>query len=393
MRPACLVIVAAVFVGASPVHAFAATASVAGPMLVYEAAGGETNQVTIVRSPDVFRIVDPGATITPGRGCTPVAANAVSCSAASVFRISVALGDANDFVSIGSLTRALLDGGPGDDTLEGGEGADALLGRDGNDVLKGGVGEDELTPGKGADTVSGGAGTVLDLESETLPEEISAGFFVGQCQVVVQGVAGFDTVDYAARTRPLALTLDGVANDGEAGEGDNILPDVEFVKAGSGDDLLVGNDGFNALRAAGGDDVIRGGGFPDLLLAGPGNDRIDGGARGDLVHGAGGNDVVLGSSGRDCLMGADGDDRIVGGDGPDGIIGGRGRDRMLGGAANDVLIACDRTPDVIDGGGGRDRASADRRRDALLRIELMLPCERPPDQAERLTGANRARKH
>ena len=48
---------------------------------------------------------------------------------------------------------------------------------------------------------------------------------------VVQGGAGLDVADYAQRTTPLRLSADGVADDGEAGEGDNLGPAVEGLRA------------------------------------------------------------------------------------------------------------------------------------------------------------------
>ena len=55
-------------------------------------------------------------------------------------------------------------------------------------MLTGGEGNDVLDGGGGADTLGGGE--------------------------------GYDLADYSARTAPVSLTLDGAANDGEAGEQD-----------------------------------------------------------------------------------------------------------------------------------------------------------------------------
>ena len=43
-----------------------------------------------------------------------------------------------------------------------------------------------------------------------------------------------DTVTYEDRTNQVFVTLDGRANDGENGEGDNVLPDVEVILGGFG---------------------------------------------------------------------------------------------------------------------------------------------------------------
>ena len=63
---------------------------------------------------------------------------------------------------------------------------------------------------------------VLTETNEWLPR-LTKGHFA------ITGGDGFDTVTYATRTNPVAVTLDDVNNDGEAGEADNVLDDVEIV--------------------------------------------------------------------------------------------------------------------------------------------------------------------
>jgi Ca2+-binding RTX toxin-like protein len=133
-------------------------------------------------------------------------------------------------------------GGAGDDTLTAGPNGTTLVGNGGNDVLTGGPGDDHLVGGLGADTMSGGGGS--------------------------------DTADYSARTMDVAVRLDGQANDGSVGEGDNVAADVENVIGGLGSDLLVGGPGPNELDGGPGDDVIDGGGGQDALRGGDGNDVI-----------------------------------------------------------------------------------------------------------------------
>ena len=226
-----------------------------------------------------------------------------SFAAASVQSIVVNAGGGNDGVAVvtASLDKpATLNGGDGDDRLTGGAGADTLDGGDGNDILDGGGGGDVLTGG-----------------------------------------AGRDGVNYARRTAALSISLDGDANDGAAGEGDNVADDVEGVHAGSGDDTLVGSAGANVLSGGAGNDAISGGG---------GNDGLDGGA---------GHDVLNGDAGDDRLAGGTGDDTLNGGDGNDMIVGGLGVDRLNGGAGNDRLTSADTSADVLDGGAGTDMAITD----------------------------------
>jgi Ca2+-binding RTX toxin-like protein len=105
---------------------------------------------------------------------------------------------------------------------------------------------------------------------------------VGSSRVVtfVQGSAadgadhilGDGIVDYSLRTNPPTVTMDDVADDGEAGEGDSIASNVYGVLAGSGDDVLVGSPGPNRLRGESGNDDLYGGGERDFLYGGDGDD-------------------------------------------------------------------------------------------------------------------------
>ena len=79
----------------------------------------------------------------------------------------------------------------------------------------------------------------------------------------IVGGDGYDLADYSSRTAPLSLTLDGVANDGEAGEQDSL--DVEDLRGGAGADTLLGDDEENYLDGGPGADVMRGGAGFDFV--------------------------------------------------------------------------------------------------------------------------------
>ena len=163
-------------------------------------------------------------------------------------------------------------GGGGDDTitgsavanvLSGGAGADTLSGGDGNDTLIGGLGADILNGGKGDDVFDEGAVT-------------SGGD-------TFNGGDGADTVDYSARSGDLTITIDGTADDGLAGELDNVAIDVENIKCGGGDDTVTGSAGDNILEGGAGADTIDGAGGDDTIDGGAGVDVIDcGSGDGDL---------------------------------------------------------------------------------------------------------------
>jgi hypothetical protein len=162
-----------------------------------------------------------------------------------------------------------LTGGSGDDLLEagpaggglfGGGGADRLVGSPQRDALGGGEGDDELLAGDGGDFLSGDAGADL-----------------------LSGGPGADEVGYGGRA-PLRLSIGDGANDGAAGEGDDIREDVESLSGSQGDDILIGDADANRLIAYGGRDVLRGGGGPDELIGWGDGDELDAGAGRDLVE-------------------------------------------------------------------------------------------------------------
>ena len=73
------------------------------------------------------------------------------------------------------------------------------------------------------------------------------------------------------------------ADDGEAGEGDDVQGDVEVVRGSSASDDLSGNDGANRLNGRGGADLLDGAGGDDELIGQAGGDTFIGGTGVDLV--------------------------------------------------------------------------------------------------------------
>lgn len=271
---------------ASP--ALASTASATKVGVAYTAAPGEANNVTISPSnlilgcsffcipPVAIDITDSGASITPVRpflnewACdfNSLRPGAVSCALVFGGSIAVALGDLDDrFSMMSAASGTSVDGGTGNDQLFGGPLGDVLLGSGGDDTLVGGAGPDVL---------DGGAGT--------------------------------DSVDYSARSAPVSVTLDGIANDGGAGESD-VLLNVENVIGGNGHDVFFGSDGANFLSGLGGNDLIRGRGGNDNIWGSAGDDQLKGGAGFDRLRGWTGDDDIVSSDGEydyvDCGPGYD----------------------------------------------------------------------------------------
>jgi hypothetical protein len=166
-----------------------------------------------------WTILAAGCTQTYGNG-----ARTVDCTSDYAL-ISLFLGDGNDVATnLDEPARTWFVGGNGDDRLTGGPGNDTLEGDAGADTLAGGPGEDVAT--------------------------------------------------YFNSAAPVTVTLDGLANDGAAGEGDNVMPDVEDIAGGPGNDTLVGNDGDNVLTGGDGNDVLDGRGGTDSLDGGSGDDTL-----------------------------------------------------------------------------------------------------------------------
>jgi Ca2+-binding RTX toxin-like protein len=160
-----------------------------------------------------------------------------------------------------------LYGRGGDDVLIGGDGADRLYGQAGNDQLQGGTGPDVLDGGTGADLFDGGPGV--------------------------------DRARYSTRTAAVTVSIGNVpgADDGEAGERDNVTSTVENVYGGSGDDTLTGDAGRNYLYGDAGADTLRGLGGRDHLVGAPGNDLLDGG-----IINIGERDALTCSAGTDTYV-------------------------------------------------------------------------------------------
>ena len=160
-------------------------------------------------------------------------------------------GQSNEFDNI-QLDVENAVGGFGNDYIVGSRGANLLVGGPGNDTLIGGAGDDVLDGGLNADVMFGGLGK--------------------------------DTVTYASRRAKIIASINNAANDGEIGENDNILNDVENLIGGSGNDLLIGSTFANKLSGGAGNDTLKGGKGNDTLVGGPGIDRLEGGDGNDRFY-------------------------------------------------------------------------------------------------------------
>ena len=268
------------------------------------AAPGELNRVSAQPAYPSIRVEDAAGPIAPGTGCRSDGAAALCDppAAARLRTLVLDLGDGDDTARV-ERTWATVLGGPGDDRASAGnpEPFDRTwVSFDG---------------GPGSDTASAdGSAWIL--------------------------------ADYSTRSAPVTATTDGVANDGEAGEGDLLGPGVEGINGGSGDDVL---DAAGAPTAR--------------LTGGPGDDRVSGGAGDDQLEGNDGDDALAGASGEDWANGGNGDDTVIGGDGEDHLSGYGGRTSPLGernlldgGDGPDEFFVGGGSGDDVRGGPGVDRA-------------------------------------
>ena len=171
-----------------------------------------------------------------------------------------------------------MKGGPGDDALTGGAGDDYELGEGGGDTVEGQDGSDRLQGGAGADAVDGDEGNdsvdggAFGLVGGDGPDQLTGGtgddtllgdrgrdeLDGGAGSDFMSGGSERDTVTYEERTNSVFVTLDGQPDDGEAGERDNVLPDVERVRGGIRGDDLSGDADADTVAGGRGEDLING---------------------------------------------------------------------------------------------------------------------------------------
>ena len=328
-----------------------------GNVIRVDAAAGEENFVDVFDNGGTLRVTD-AATVTAGSGCALVAGGADCGAAATVTSVVVNLGDLDDSLFISVVAPTTADGGPGndqlvvdhnddslavndsltggsgndgisayggDDTVDGGDGNDDLSGGPGNDSLEGGGGNDSLddpagtntfSGGDGDDSFYGGVGSDQIFGGAGNDNLLAPGRLVGAD--LLDGGPGTDSARAHAEGEPLSISLDGVANDGIAGQGANLVA-VENAAGGDAADTITGSAG------------------PDRLDGGEGADVIDGMGGADGIYGGAEKDSLSGGAGRDFLDGGNGDDVLVGGDGGDHLYGRFGADDMSGGAGRDTV--------------------------------------------------------
>jgi Ca2+-binding RTX toxin-like protein len=181
----------------------------------------------------------------------------VQISLTDIEQFDITFGDGNDRVFGGALADRLdgdsynfgagqdeLHGRGGDDSLYGGDGADQLYGDEGNDIINGGQqrpGFDDYDP----DGLHGGAGD---------------DYLIGGNLDFFDGGDGYDraNIQLYDATHDFVIDVDVLTGSGDFDFGDNGLSagtrvsgieDIEFLRLGSGDDVLIGS--ADRMRGAG----------------------------------------------------------------------------------------------------------------------------------------------
>lgn len=249
-------------------------------------------------------------------------------------------GNANDKVNLAGvdtyrfphLTKVVLNGGGGDDTLIGSSIYDTISGGAGNDSLNGGVN-----------------GACL-VEQPTSPSSLTS------LVVSLAATATWNKFTMTGFGTDTIADFGGISLTGGAGADKfdlRLCAQNVTLSGGGGNDTLIGGTSDDSLDGGDGNDRITGNGGHDQLFGSTGKDSIDGGLGNDLLTGGGGNDSLDGGLGDDFLTGQAGNDLIVGGDGQDFLIGGAGLDTLKGGLGHDRLIG-GYGIDSLDGEAGWD---------------------------------------
>jgi hypothetical protein len=324
LLPAALAV--AVLPGAA--DASSAGLQIDGTLIYIDGGKSDDHQLSVAASGSRLIVTDnvPIANLVSGSPCTFPTPTTMSCPLAATRIVSVNLGEGDDIYTSATDVPTVVNAGGGSDIYKGGftDGVskvsfaggsgfdrafygpadsavsvtkdespnDGRAGRDG-DNIHGDV--EWLIGSRHADTLIGdNADRTEFLEGMLGDDQLfgNGGNDVFRTGRVADGAdrmfggGGEDTVTYAERARRVTANLsDGGADDGEAGEGDEIRQ-VETAHGGSLEDTLrahpdgttpvtlIGHGGSDTITGARGGDILNGGSGRDTITANAGNDRI-----------------------------------------------------------------------------------------------------------------------
>ncbi|HWI74979.1 MAG TPA: hypothetical protein VNT55_23655, partial [Baekduia sp.] len=309
--PRPLLLISLACAAAFPAAAHADIASFDGTTVTIQGSDANESITLSVDNPGTVRVDTEQA----GPGCTRNVALEYTECPLGAGGVQVDMGGGNDSVfdleqSSGALGDGVLrvDLGAGDDKFTGGPGGEAVSGGPGNDELTGAAGDDRLDGGDGNDKLIGDAGRD-QLLGGAGDDFFDGDHYNGISGDLIDGGPGMDRAEgwvdpsVSAEHPPISITLDGAANDGRPGEGDDVRSIERLTSNVSGTLVLSDEPDIVEMWANvdGGPSTIRTNGGNDVVTGGSRDETIDGGAGDDRLEGGFGNDVITGGAGRDTI--------------------------------------------------------------------------------------------
>ncbi|WP_424931470.1 calcium-binding protein [Amaricoccus macauensis] len=242
-------------------------------------------------------------------------------------------------------------GGSGNDTLLGNSAANTFDGGLGDDYIEAREGDDTLLLSSGNDTIVGGSG------NDTLVIDHSDGFLGSatfKYEGMERGVRSWIETDHHADSYVNLTT--GVIRAGGGFSGVSHAEQIEtvLIRAGWGDDTVIGSDADNEIHVGHGANFVEGKRGDDIIYGGSsagedysdlvddivwGTFAFDYGSQDEELYGNQGNDTLHGSG---FLHGGEGDDHLIATDyGPEIT--------MTGGNGADMFEFSGRTKDIPGG--------------------------------------------
>lgn len=300
--------------------------------------------------------------------------------------LQISSGTAFENLSGGS-NNDVLHGNDLNNVLTGNGGDDSLYGKNGNDSLVGGLGQDTLYGESGSDSISGGMDSdtyVFHAASSAEADEVfeldgegTDAFWFNTLTTDVQLDLANNGVQPIHVNRTLKLNSSTVFEDVRGGSGNDVLTGNSGPNAldgGPGNDTLVVTAGNDFLYGVGGNDtyVFRNQALVAstklVELVGEGTDTLDFSQvtasvgvwlnstaiysvfsnqtlqlnfnnTFENVIGGSGSDIIHGNTGSNTLVGGTGDDTLYGYAGRDILFGSAGTDTLHGGLDDDILTA------------------------------------------------------
>ncbi|MCC7276255.1 MAG: hypothetical protein IT561_26550, partial [Alphaproteobacteria bacterium] len=218
-------------------------------------------------------------------------------------------GEAGDDILDGGLDDDIVFGMEGADEIAGGDGKDQLAGGDGNDFIDGGAGVDAIW-GEGGDDeihtgVGGAPGDGADFVDAGDGDDRVLGASGG---ATLWGMSGNDTIQGGSDADQI---MGGIGKDelnGGAGA-DTVWGDADddAIAGEAGDDQLMGGDGNDRLEGGIHGDQLFGEAGIDTLNGGAGRDYLLGGAGDDIyeIDAGSGEDIIIDDEGQNRLRFAD----------------------------------------------------------------------------------------